>query len=248
MLTAYDVLTARLLEEAGVDSILVGDSLGMVIHGSQNTLSVTVDDIIYHTKAVIRGTSRAHIVADMPFMSYQVSTTDALRNVGRIIKEGGAHAVKLEGGEEFAPLIEQIVQLGVPVMGHIGLTPQSIRAMGGFKVQGRSSESAEAIFSSARALEAAGAYAIVLECIPSELASRITKAISIPTIGIGSGPGCDGQVLVIHDILGMDEGFKPKFVKRYANLSSVIRNSVETYCQEVRAGVFPDEQHSFQQD
>ncbi len=212
MLTAYDATFARLLDESHVDILLVGDSLGMVIQGNETTLPVTLDEMIYHTRAVVRGCRRAHVVGDMPFMSYQESVPQALHNAGRLVKEGGCHAIKLEGGAQHVELVRALVHCGIPVMGHIGLTPQSFHQMGGFKIQGRESGAAERLLADARALEAAGAYAVVLEGIPSEIAAAITSAVSIPTIGIGAGSACDGQVLVIYDLLGMDDSFKPKFV------------------------------------
>ena len=245
MVTAYDALFARLVERGGAEVILVGDSLGMVVQGHANTLSVTLEDIIYHTRAVVRGASRAHIVADMPFMSYQADTTEAVRNAGRLVKEGGAHAVKLEGGSEYHNLIEHIVRIGIPVMGHIGLTPQSVHTMGGFKVQGRDTDAASRILEAAQALEAAGAYAIVLEGIPDELAKVVTRTIDIPTIGIGAGVHCDGQVLVLQDLLGMDLDFSPKFVKHYARLGETVAEAVNAYSEEVKAGTFPGEEHTF---
>src|SRR5262245_4369430 len=228
VLTAYDATFARLLDEAGADVLLVGDSLGMVIQGNDTTLPVTVDDMIYHCRAVARGARRAQIVGDMPFMSYQASIEQGLVNAGRLMKEGGCHAVKLEGGAQHAELVRRLVGAGIPVMGHIGLTPQSFHQMGGFKVQGRESGGRERLLDDARALEQAGAYAIVLEGIPSEIASDITAAVSIPTIGIGAGAGCDGQVLVIYDLLGMDDSFKPRFVRRYEQLGMRIRTAVQS--------------------
>jgi 3-methyl-2-oxobutanoate hydroxymethyltransferase len=248
MLTAYDASFARLIDQAGVDIILVGDSLGMVVQGAGNTLPVTMDEMIYHCRSVARGTERAQVVGDMPFMSYQASIEDGIRNAGRLVKEGGVEAVKLEGGADYAELASRLVKIGIPVMGHIGLTPQSLHAMGGFKVQGRSATQAKKLLEDARALEQAGCYAVVLEGIPRELAEQITAAISIPTIGIGAGVHCDGQVLVIYDLLGMNEEFRPKFVKRYDNLAVRIRTAVEQYITEVRNEQFPDEEHSFSKD
>lgn len=245
MVTAYDATFARLVEEGGADAILVGDSLGMVIQGHDDTLAVTVDDIIYHSRAVVRGAQRAHVVADMPFMSYQADPSEAVRNAGRLLKEGHAHAVKLEGGKELAPVVERMVAAGIPVMGHLGLTPQSVHAMGGFRVQGKEAASARRILEDARALEEAGTYAVVLEGIPAELARVITSALSIPTIGIGAGVECDGQVLVIQDLLGMDLEFAPKFVKRFARLGETIPAAVRAYRDEVIDGSFPAEEHSF---
>jgi 3-methyl-2-oxobutanoate hydroxymethyltransferase len=245
MLTAYDASFARLIDQAGADIILVGDSLGMVVQGGGNTLPVTMDEMIYHCRSVVRGTERAQVVGDMPFMSYQASLEDGIRNAGRLVKEGGVEAVKLEGGADYAELASRLAKIGIPVMGHIGLTPQSLHAMGGFKVQGRSEVQAKKILADARALEEAGCYAIVLEGIPRELAAEITSVLSIPTIGIGAGVHCDGQVLVIYDLLGMNEEFRPKFVKRYDNLAVRIRTAVEQYITEVRNEQFPDDEHSF---
>jgi 3-methyl-2-oxobutanoate hydroxymethyltransferase len=245
MLTAYDATFARLLDDAGVDVLLVGDSLGMVIQGHDTTLPVTLEEMIYHCRAVARGAQRAHIVGDMPFMSYQTSARDALVSAGRLVKEGGAHAVKLEGGAEVSEQVATIVRAGIPVMAHVGLTPQSVHAMGGFKVQGRGADAAARIRDDARALEHAGAYAIVLEGIPAGLAAEITAALSIPTIGIGAGPSCDGQVLVIYDLLGMSDRFRPKFVKRYLELAPRIRGACTEFIAEVRAGQFPTAEHSF---
>ncbi|MEQ8277709.1 MAG: 3-methyl-2-oxobutanoate hydroxymethyltransferase [Deltaproteobacteria bacterium] len=245
MITAYDATMARLVDRGGADVILVGDSLGMVIQGAQNTLAVTLDDIIYHTRAVVRGASRAHVVADLPFMSYQADPTEGFRSAGRLMKEGGAHSVKLEGGAVYAPLVERLVGAGIPVMGHLGLTPQSVHAMGGFKVQGKDAAAAERILRDAKALEAAGAYAIVLEGVPVELSRVVTAQLSIPTIGIGAGVDCDGQVLVCYDLLGMFEDFVPKFVKRYAKLGDAVVEAVGEYKREVVEGTFPEERHTF---
>jgi 3-methyl-2-oxobutanoate hydroxymethyltransferase len=245
MLTAYDAIMARLLDQAGIDVLLVGDSLGMVVQGAENTLGVTLEDVIYHTRAVVRGTDRAHVVGDMPFMSYQASVEEGVRNAGRLIKEGGAESVKLEGGARQAELVSCCTEVGIPVMGHIGLTPQSIHTMGGYKVQGRKRDQAKKLVEDALALQQAGAYALVLEGIPQEVSRQISECIEIPTIGIGAGPDCDGQVLVITDLLGMDEDFAPKFVKRYDNLGRRIGQAVSTYVREVRGGVFPAEEHSF---
>jgi 3-methyl-2-oxobutanoate hydroxymethyltransferase len=245
MLTAYDATFARLLDESQVDILLVGDSLGMVFQGNETTLPVTLDDIIYHARAVVRGASRAQVVGDMPFMSFQGSLDAAVENAGRLIKEGGCHAVKMEGGAEHAPLVARLVRAGVPVMAHIGLMPQSVHQMGGFKVQGRGEGEDERLVADALAMEAAGAYALVLEGIPTEIAQRITAALSIPTIGIGAGPHCDGQVLVIYDLLGMDESFKPKFVRRYEHLGERIRTAVGAYVEDVRQGAFPASAESF---
>lgn len=245
MLTAYDASFARLLDQAGADILLVGDSLGMVVQGGGNTLPVTMEEMIYHCRSVARGTERAQIVGDMPFMSYQASLEDGIRNAGRLVKEGGAEAVKLEGGAEYAELARRLTRIGIPVMGHVGLTPQSYHQLGGWKVQGRGQAAADKLVDDCKALDEAGCYAIVLEMIPSELAERVTAAVSCPTIGIGAGPSCDGQVLVIYDLLGMNEEFRPRFVKRYENLGVRVRTAVEQYVTEVRSGVFPDVEHSF---
>ena len=248
MITAYDATFARLLDEAGTDILLVGDSLGMVIQGNDTTLPVTVEDIIYHCRAVVRGTRRAQVVGDMPFMSYQESIEQGVRNAGRLMKEGGCHAIKLEGGAQHAELVRRLVATGIPVMGHIGLTPQSFHQMGGFKVQGREAGAAERLIADARALEAAGAYAIVLEGIPAEVAAEVTAAIEIPTIGIGAGAGCDGQVLVVYDLLGMDDRFKPKFVRRYADVGATVKDACGRFIADVRAGAFPSKAESFSLD
>ena len=244
MLTAYDYPFARLVDEGGVDAILVGDSLGVVFSGHDNTLRVTLDEMIYHTRAVARAKPRALLVADMPFMTYQASIEQACLNCGKVLKESGAQAVKIEGGMNMAHIIRAVTAIDIPVMGHIGLTPQSIHRMGGYKVQGRK-EQADRVVEDALAVQAAGAFSIVLEGIPSALAARITEELSIPTIGIGAGPDCDGQVLVIHDILGLCEKYSPKFVKRYADLAPVIADAVSAYVEEVRGGVFPTAEHSF---
>lgn len=244
MVTAYDWTMARLVDAAGVDMVLVGDSLGMVVQGHDSTLPVTVDDILYHSRAVSRGLKNAHLTADLPFMSYQVSVEDALRAAGRMLQEGGAQSVKLEGGVRSAEAIHRIVEAGIPVVGHVGLTPQSVHAMGGFKVQGKG-EQAEQVLQDALAVQAAGAFCIVLEGMPAPLAATITERLDIPTIGIGAGPACDGQVLVCNDILGLDLGFKPKFVKRYAELENIVKEAVGAYADEVRSGAFPDAAHSF---
>jgi 3-methyl-2-oxobutanoate hydroxymethyltransferase len=248
MVTAYDATFARLVEEGGADAILVGDSLGMVIQGGENTLAVTLEDIIYHTRAVRRGAKQAHVIADMPFMSYQDDPVQALRSAGRLVKEGGAESVKLEGGDDVAPHVEKIVRAGIPVMGHVGLTPQSVHAMGGFKVQGKRADAAERILKDAKALENAGCYAIVLEGMPIELARVITQSLEIPTIGIGAGVDCDGQVLVIYDLLGMNLEFKPKFVKRFAELGKDIPAAVAKFKEEIASAVFPAESHTFHAD
>ncbi len=245
MVTAYDATFARLLDEGGADILLVGDSLGMVIQGNDTTLPVTVDEMVYHCRAVVRGAKRAQVVGDMPFMSYQESVEQGIRNAGRLVREGGCHAVKLEGGAQHAPLVARLVAAGIPVMGHLGLTPQSFHQMGGFKVQGREPGAASRMVADAQALEAAGAYAIVLEGIPSEVAAAVTAAITVPTIGIGAGAGCDGQVLVCYDLLGMDERFKPKFVRRYADVGATVRDACGRFIADVRAGTFPAPAESF---
>lgn len=239
MLTAYDATFARLLDESGVDILLVGDSLGMVIQGYETTLPVTLDESIYHTRAVARVTRRAQVVGDMPFMSYQGSLDDAMLNAGRMIKEGGAHAVKLEGGAQHAELVSRLVRCGIPVMGHIGLTPQSFHQLGGFKVQGREDGGAQKLIDDAHALQDAGAYSIVLEGIPREIAERITAELAIPTIGIGAGPACDGQVLVAHDMLGFQQGRLPRFVKVYADIGPRIREAFTAYARDVEDGSYP---------
>jgi 3-methyl-2-oxobutanoate hydroxymethyltransferase len=241
LLTAYDYTLARLLDSAGVDGLLVGDSLGMVIQGQADSLGVTLDEVIYHTRLVVRGARRALVIADLPFMSYQVSPQQALESAGRLIKEGGAHAVKLEGGARSAPAVAAIAAADIPVMGHIGLTPQSVRRLGGFKVQ----RDVDRLLDDARAIEAAGAFGLVVECVPGDLAGQITRAVRIPTIGIGAGPDCDGQILVSHDILGLFEDIRPRFVKRYADLGLDIRQAVQAFCQEVRQGSFPAAEHTF---
>lgn len=240
MVTAYDYAWARLADEAGMDMILVGDTLGMVVLGYDSTLQVTMEDMIRHTKAVTKGAKRALVVADMPFMSYQVSVEDAVRNAGRLISEAGAHAVKLEGGDPTTlSTIHRLAEIGIPVVGHVGLTPQSVYAFGGFKTQGKDSESAERILNEALELQSAGACAIVLEKIPFELAAEITRNLTIPTIGIGAGPHCDGQVLVMHDMLGLYDKFVPSFVKQYANLWQTVLEAFQTYSEEVKEGKFP---------
>lgn len=248
MLTAYDYTTAKLLDESGIDSILVGDSLGMVVLGYDDTLSVTMEDMIHHSAAVARGAKNALIVTDMPFMSYQTSVYDAVVNAGRLVKEGKAQAVKLEGGIEFCEHIKAIVNASIPVCAHLGLTPQSINAFGGFKVQGKGKEAAQKLLDGARAVEQAGAFAVVLECVPAKLAKKISESISIPTIGIGAGAGCDGQVLVYQDMLAMYPDFKPKFVKQYTQLGSVMKDAFKQYIAEVKSGVFPNEEHTFKID
>ena len=245
MLTAYDYAMALALDEAGIDMILVGDSLGMTVLGYDSTLPVTMEDMIHHTKAVMRGAQHAMVIADMPFMSYQISVEEAMRNAGRLLQEAGAQAVKLEGGREVAEATRRMVAAGIPVMGHLGLTPQSINQFGGFKVQGKEDKAAQKIMEDAKILQEAGAFTVVLEGIPKELAKTITESLEIPTIGIGAGVHCDGQVLVVNDILGLFESFKPKFVKRYAHLNEQIRSAVQTYIGEVKTGEFPDDAHSY---
>jgi len=244
MLTAYDYPFARLVDNGGVDVILVGDSLGVVFSGHENTLRVTMNEMVYHVRAVARTKPQALLVTDMPFMSYHISIEEACRNCGRMLKEGGAQAVKIEGGVNMANVIKAVTAIDIPVMGHIGLTPQSIHRMGGYKVQGRK-EQAERIREDALAVQQAGAFAIVLEGIPSALAAQISAELTIPTIGIGAGPSCDGQVLVIHDILGLCEKYSPKFVKRYIDLAPLITDAVKNYVEDVRSGAFPAEEHSF---
>jgi 3-methyl-2-oxobutanoate hydroxymethyltransferase len=245
MVTAYDATFARLLDEAGADVLLVGDSVGMVVQGHESTLPVTMDQMVYHSRAVTRGAKRAHVVGDLPFMSYQNSVEQAVANAGRLVAEGGVGSVKLEGGEEFADVVSKIVRASIPVMGHLGLTPQSVHKMGGYVVQGRDEEQARKILADAVALEQAGCYALVLEGVPLELAKTITARLSIPTIGIGAGKHCDGQVLVCYDLLGLNPHFKPKFVKHYAMLANNVDEAARAYFSEVREGTFPDEDHSF---
>lgn len=245
VLTAYDYPTARILDQAGLDVILVGDSLGNVVLGFENTLPVTMEAMLHHTAAVARGASRALIVADMPFMSYQVDAAEALRNAGRLVQEAGAQAVKLEGGKPIIATAERIVEAGIPVMGHLGFTPQSVHKFGSRIVQGKSRDEAEQLIDAARGLEAAGCFSIVVECVPAELAARLRDAVSIPIIGIGAGADCDGQVLVLHDLLGLTGEFKPRFVKRYAEVGQVMQEAVSQYAAEVRSGDFPDADHSF---
>ncbi len=244
-LTAYDVTFARVFDAAEVDVLLVGDTLGMVIQGASNTLAVTVEDVIYHTRAVARGASRALIVADMPFMSYQVSPEQALASAGRLVKEGGAEAVKLEGGQSVCPSVQRMVEAGIPVMGHLGLTPQSVHTLGGFRVQAKDEAARERLLADARALEQAGVFALVLEAVPRSVAKWVTENVSMPTIGIGAGPDCDGQVLVCYDFLGLFQGFVPRFVKRYAELGETVATATRAYVSEVRAGQFPEDRHSF---
>lgn len=245
MLTAYDYPTALSMTQAGVDILLVGDSLGMVVHGLENTLPVTMDMMVLHCQAVRRGAPQAFIVGDMPFMSYQVSVEDAKRNAARLLAEGGVDAVKLEGGRRMAETVRALVETGIAVQGHIGLTPQSVSAFGGMRVQGRSVEAARQLIDDASALEEAGVFSIVLEGIPSRLAALLSGRVGVPTIGIGAGPGCDGQVLVTHDLLGLFERFTPKFAKQYAALADAMRTAFSAYCDEVRAGVFPAEEHTY---
>jgi 3-methyl-2-oxobutanoate hydroxymethyltransferase len=241
MLTAYDYTMARLLDDAGVDAILVGDSLGMVMQGEPHSLKVTLDEMIYHTKLVARGIRNSLLVADLPFMSYQLSPQQALESSGRLVKEGGAQAVKLEGGHRSVRAVEAIVSADIPVMGHVGLTPQSVHRLGGFRVQ----RDAAKLLDDALAIEQAGAFALVVECVPADLAEQIRMAVKIPTIGIGAGAGCDGQILVTHDMLGVFNDLHPRFVKQFANVGAAITDAVERYCREVRAGEFPGPEHSF---
>jgi 3-methyl-2-oxobutanoate hydroxymethyltransferase len=248
MLTAYDYPTARILDEAGVPIVLVGDSLGMVVLGYDSTLPVTMEEMIHHTRAVVRGTQRTHVVFDMPFMSYQAGIEDALRNAGRAVKESGAQSVKLEGGVHMAETVRRLVEVGIPVMGHIGLTPQSVNQLSGFRVQGKTPAAAVHVLNDARALEQAGAYAIVLETIPSPLAQIITSKVSVPTIGIGAGPHCDGQVQVIHDFLGLYGEFVPKHSRQYVHLAKEISQAVRQYLDDVREGAFPTAKESFTMD
>jgi 3-methyl-2-oxobutanoate hydroxymethyltransferase len=241
VLTAYDYTMARLFDSAGVDAILVGDSLGMVVQGHDNSLSVTMEEMIYHTRLVRRGAPRCLIISDMPFMSYQVSSPQALENAGRLLKEGGAQAVKVEGGQRTAAAVAAIVSADIPVMGHIGLTPQSVHRLGGFRVQRDENK----LIEDALAVQEAGAFAVVVECVPADTAAKITQALKVPTIGIGAGASCDGQVLVAHDMLGLFDGFRPRFAKQYADLGATILQAAEAYCRDVRAGTFPGPEHSF---
>lgn len=238
MLTSYDYATAAMVDEAGIDLILVGDSLGMVVLGYENTLAVTMEDMLHHTRAVTRAVKNVMVVGDMPFLSYHISREEAVRNAGRFIKEAGAHAVKLEGGKERVDTVKAVLDAQIPVMGHIGLTPQSVNQLGGFKVQGKDLETARKLIEDAKALEEAGVFSLVLECVPTPLARKITEEISVPTIGIGAGPYCDGQVLVINDMLGMFKGHIPKFVKKYANLQPIIAEALKEYKREVEMGIF----------
>ena len=245
MLTAYDYSMAKLVDEAGINMILVGDSLGMVMLGYEDTLSVTMEDMIHHTRAVARGADHTLVVADMPFMSYQTSVYDAVCNAGRLMKEGRAQAVKLEGGSEFAEHIRAITNASIPVVAHLGLTPQSLNAFGGFKVQGKSEQAARKLLADAKAVEEAGAVAVVLECVPAKLAELITKQLQVPTIGIGAGAGCDGQVLVYQDMLAMFGDFKPKFVKQFAQVGDMMKEAFAKYIEEVNSGAFPAPEHTF---
>ncbi len=244
-LTAYDYPTARLLDEAGVEVILVGDSVGMVVLGHESTLPVTIEEMLHHTRAARRGTRRALLVADMPYGSYHTDLTNSLHNAMRFVKEAGAEAVKVEGGERRLELISRLTEAEIPVMGHVGLTPQSVNALGGYRVQGKTADTAEQLLRDARAVEAAGAFAVVLEAVPRELAARITRELRIPTIGIGAGPDCDGQILVVHDLLGLTFGQTPKFARRYANVGEIISKAVREYCEDVREETFPSDGGSY---
>lgn len=246
MLTCYDAMFARLLDQASIDVLLVGDSLHQVLGGHETTLGVTLDQMIYHARAVRRGAPRTLVVVDMPFLSYQVSVEDAIRNAGRVLQETGAQAVKLEGGAPMVATVRALVERGIPVVGHLGLTPQSVHALGGYRVQGRETDSAERMLEEAKALEEAGAAALVLELVPARLAERITGAVTIPTIGIGAGVSCDGQVLVLHDMLGLNDEFQPKFLKRYADLAEAVRLAASVFADEVRASHYPGGAHSFE--
>lgn len=248
MLTAYDYSTAKLMDEAGINAILVGDSLGNVVLGYEDTLSVTMEDMIHHGAAVARGAKNAMVVVDMPFMSYQASVYDAVVNAGRLMKEGRASAVKLEGGKEVCPQVKAVTEAGIPVMGHLGLTPQSINALGGHRVQGKTQQAAQKLLDDARALQEAGAFAVVLECVPEKLAEKVTKELEIPTIGIGAGAGCDGQVLVYQDMLGMFSDFTPKFVKKFANVGQVMKEAFKSYIDEMQQGSFPSQEHCYSID
>ena len=245
MLTCYEALSARILDEAGIPLLLVGDSLGMVVLGYDSTVPVTMDEMLHHTRAVSRGAETAMVIGDMPFMSFQGDADDALHNAGRFLKEAGAHAVKLEGGGRVVDVVERMTSNGIPVMAHLGLTPQSVNQLGGFRVQGRTEEQAHRIAEDAKNLEAAGAFSLVLEGVPSDLAQQVTASLTIPTIGIGAGPHCDGQVLVYHDFLGITPGKKPKFAKAYAELGDLISEAARNYADEVRTGAHPDEEHSY---
>ena len=245
VLTCYDAAFARLLEDSDVDVLLVGDSVNQVLAGHETTLSATLDQMIYHAASVKRGSKRPLIFVDLPFLTYQISIPDAIRNAGRVLRESGAHGVKLEGGRPMAETVRALVDRGIPVMGHLGLTPQSVNTLGGYRVQGRDVSSADRLMADAKALEEAGACAVVLELLPAELAARISAALTIPTIGIGAGAGCDGQVLVLHDMLGLNDQFNPKFLKRFAELGDAVRSAVRTYAAEVRDGRYPGAEHSF---
>ncbi len=245
MLTAYDAAEAKLLNDAGIPLLLVGDTLGMMVLGHATTVPVTMDDMLHHTRAVARGASNALVIGDMPFMSYQASTSEGLRNAGRFLKEAGANAVKLEGAGRVLDLVAQLTEAGIPVMGHVGLTPQSVNQLGGYRVQGRTEEQATRIVRDAKDLEAAGAFAVVLEAVPSALAGQVTASLAIPTIGIGAGPDCDGQVLVFHDFLGITGGPLPRFVKRYASLGDEIQRAAEVFAREVAEGVYPGTEHTY---
>lgn len=244
-LTAYDFMFARLADAAGVDVILVGDSLGMMVQGHPNTLPVTVSDVVYHTRAVARGVRKAHLVADMPFMSYQASVEDGVRAAGRLLQEGGAEAVKIEGGSEVAELVFKLTSFGVPVMAHVGMTPQSVHQFGGFRVQGRQDDSHKRIVEGARAVVQAGAYAVVVESVPEALGAELTQVLPVPTIGIGAGPACDGQILVMHDVLGLDPNWKPRFARQYAQLGQAAQNAFAAFVAEVQAGSFPGAEETF---
>lgn len=246
VLTCYDAAFARLLDRAEVDLLLVGDSLNQVIAGQETTLSATLDQMIYHAAAVRRGAPGALMFVDLPFLTYQVSVPEAIRNAGRVLQETEANGVKLEGGRAMAETVRALVERGIPVMGHLGLTPQSVHALGGYRVQGRDAAAADRLLEDAKTLEAAGACAVVLELVPASLARRVSAALTVPTIGIGAGPGCDGQVLVLHDMLGLNEGFSPKFLKRYAELGAAVRDAVRAYGAEVRGGSYPAKEHSFE--
>jgi len=245
MMTAYDYTSGKLLEQAGIPLMLVGDSLGMVVLGYDSTVPVTMGDMLHHIKTVVRGTEKAHIVGDLPFMSYHAEFSEAIRNAGRILKEGGAQSVKLEGGQEMAETVNRIVKSGIPVMGHVGLTPQSVNQLGGYRVQGKTISDAIRLMEDTRALEEAGAYAVVLECVPAALAQMITDRLSIPTIGIGAGAGCDGQVQVLHDFLGLFTDFLPKHARRYVNLAETIQDAASQYISDVHLGKFPTDKESY---
>ena len=245
MMTAYDYTSGKLLEQAGIPLMLVGDSLGMVVLGYDSTVPVTMRDMLHHIKTVVRGTEKAHIVGDLPFMSYHAEVSEAIRNAGRILKEGGAQSIKLEGGQEMAETVNRIVKSGIPVMGHVGLTPQSVNQLGGYRVQGKTISDAIRLMEDTRALEEAGAYAVVLECVPAALAQMITDRLSIPTIGIGAGAGCDGQVQVLHDFLGLFTDFLPKHARRYANLAETIQDAASQYISDVHLGKFPTDKESY---